>query len=98
MTSGESAIGYGNDELALDLDDHFHPANDMVSYGELSEAERDAILPLSELLGTLSGQEHVDFWQREALFNDPRWAEVRSHAGRALEHLPDEPRAFGRFA
>ncbi|PAX06369.1 hypothetical protein [Sphingomonas lenta] len=98
LADGASAIGYGNDELALELDDYFSPACDMIFYGELSEAERTAILPLSKLLGKLGGQEHADFWRREALFNDPRWAEVRSHAAQALEHLPDEPRAFGRFA
>lgn len=91
-------MGYGVDELALELDDYLSPANDMISNGELSEAERDVILSLFELLGTLSGHGHADFWRREALFSDQRWAEVRSYAARALEHVPDEPRAFGRFA
>ncbi len=98
MTGGESAAGYGNDELALELDDIFCAANDMIEHGELSEAEKDAIGPLSETLLKWSGQKNADFWRREALFHDGRWAEVRECAARILARLPDEERAWGRFA
>ncbi len=92
LTGGGSAAAYGNDELALELDDIFHAAGDMIAHGELSEAEKEAIRPVDELLRKWSGQENSDFWRREALFNDPRWAEVRACAARALAHLPDEER------
>ena len=73
-------------------------AGDMIEHGELAEAERDAIRPLDELLLHWSGQENADFWEREALFHDSRWAEVRACAAGALARLPDEQRAVGRSA
>jgi hypothetical protein len=98
LTGGESAAGYGNDELALDLEDIFLAAEDMVEHGELREVEKEAIRPLDELLGKWSGQQNADFWRREALFDDPRWAAVRACATRILEQLPNEDRAIGRSA
>jgi hypothetical protein len=96
LTGGGSAADYGNDELALELDDIFHAHNDMIWHGELSESEAAAIRPLGELLKKRSGGQNAEFWRREALFNDPRWAEVRACAAQALSRLPDEKRAVGR--
>lgn len=98
LTGGESAAGYGNDELALELDGIFEAANDMIDRGELSETEKKAVLPLDELLTRWSGPQKAGFWQRIALFNDARWEEIRSCAARALVELPDEERAVGRSA
>ena len=97
LTGGGSAAAYGNDELALELEDMFQAANDMIEYGELTVAEKEAINPLHALLDKWSGGENGDFWGRDALFHDARWAEVRACAARALAALPDEERAFGRF-
>lgn len=96
LTGGGSAAAYGNDELALELDDMFHAADDMIQQGELSEAEKEAIHPLDALLAEWSGQENADFWRGEALFHDARWAEIRACAARTLARLPDEERATGR--
>lgn len=98
LTGGGSAAGCGNDELALELDDIFQAANDMIEHGELSETEKRAVLPLDELLARWSGPEKAGFWQRGALFNDARWEEVRACASLALASLPDEERAVGRSA
>ena len=95
ITAGKSAVGYGNDELALELADIFLAAGDMIGHGELTEAEKEAVQPLDALLATWSGPEKGDFWRREALFDDARWTEVRACAARALAHLPDEERAIG---
>ena len=96
LTGEASADGYGNDELALELDDIFHAANDMIAHGELTEAQRKAIAPLDELLRKWSGQENFDFWRREALFQDDRRAQVRACAAQCLARLPDEERVIGR--
>ena len=98
LTGGGSAAVYGNDELALELEDILVAANDMIDHGELAEEEKAAIRPLGALLSQWSGEENADFWTREALFDDARWTEVRACAARALAHLPDEARATGRSA
>ena len=98
LTSGRSAAACGNDELALELDDIFSAAADMIELGELTEAEREAVQPLDGLLARWSGEENADFWQRDALVGDPRWEQVRLAAAEALARLPDEVRAVGRSA
>ena len=98
VTGGGSAAAYGNDELALSLDDVFFASNDMIAHGELTEAEAAAIRPLSESLKQLSGTQNAPFWQREALGGDERWEGIRMLAENALAQLPEEARAVGRFA
>jgi hypothetical protein len=92
LAGGTSAAGYGNDELALELDDIYHAAGDMLEHGEIREAEIDAVKPLDELLVRWSGESNAGFWTREALYTDPRWDAVRQCARRALDALPDEER------
>ncbi|NIJ65082.1 hypothetical protein FHR20_002044 [Sphingomonas leidyi] len=92
LTPDGDASGYGNDELALELDDFYHAANHMHEWGEISREEIEAIRPLDAMLRTLSGKAHADFWRREALWSDPRWEQVRALARRALAQLPDEER------
>jgi hypothetical protein len=98
ITGGRSAAGYGNDELALELDGIFGAANDMIEHDELSATEKEAVRPLHELLDRWSGPEKAGFWGRDALFSDVRWDEVRACAAGALARLPDEERAVGRSA
>jgi hypothetical protein len=86
-----------NDELALELEDIFLAANDMIAHAELTESEKDAVRQLGALLRTWSGAGNGGFWRCRALFEDPRWEEVRACAARSLALLPDEERAFGRF-
>lgn len=92
LTGGGSSAAYGNDELALELDDCFFAANAMIERGELTPAEKTAIMPVDELLRHWSGEGNSSFWRREALFDDPRWGEVRAHAAAALAQLPDDER------
>ena len=96
MTSDGDVSGYGNDELAMDLEDIFLASADMIDHGELTAIEKAAIEPLDSLLEKWSGKKHADFWARSALFSDTRWREVRNVASTALAHLPDEQRAIGR--
>jgi hypothetical protein len=98
LNGGRSAAGYGNDELALELDGIFAAANDMIEHSELTRGEKEAIRPIDLLLTQWSGHKNADFWRRAALFYDPRWAEVRVCAARSLARLPDEERAIGRSA
>jgi hypothetical protein len=74
----------GNDELALEFDGIYGVADAMLSAGELTVPQRDAPRPLDALLTQWSGEAHPDFWQREALWNDARWEEVRHAASEAL--------------
>ncbi|WP_324750294.1 hypothetical protein SH591_01990 [Sphingomonas sp. LY54] len=95
MSKDGSGIGYGNDELALELNDIFLAAGHMREWGEISDAEVAAVKPLDDLLEKWSGEANSDFWQREALWTDPRWKEVRKCASQALAALPDEERDTG---
>lgn len=98
VAGGGSAAAYGNDELALSLDDLFFASDDMISHGELTEVEAAAIRPLDGLLTELSGEQNAPFWRREALVDDERWKEVRSLAGKALAQLPEEERPVDQSA
>jgi hypothetical protein len=97
ITGGGSAEAYGNDELVEEFDDIFLAANDMIEYGELTEAEKEAVGSLEATLTRWCGQRDAEFWLRDALFSDPRWTDIRACAAQALAELPDEERAFGRF-
>lgn len=92
LTPDGDASRYGNDELALELDDIYRAAGHMHEWGEISPEEIEAVRPLDAMLLALSGETHADFWRREALWSDPRWAEIRVLAQRALAQLPDEER------
>ncbi len=83
---------YGNDELALEFEDAYLAVNHLRSHGEISQREIDALAPLDSLLRRWSGEANAGFWRREALFADPRWAQVRDCAKAALNQLPNEPR------
>ncbi|MAO96395.1 MAG: hypothetical protein CL803_08495 [Citromicrobium sp.] len=95
LTPDGDAAGYGNDELGMEFGDIFLASPDMIECGELTDAERAAILPLDSVLEKWSGQENADFWVRPALFSDPRWQVIRDLASAALAQLPDEKRAVG---
>ena len=80
---------YGNDELALVFEGIYLAANDMRACGELSDDQVSAPQPLNTLLLKWSGQEHEDFWRREALWTDSRWEEVRACAQTVLASFPE---------
>jgi hypothetical protein len=95
LTANGDATGYGNDELALEFDDIYPAANHMRDWGEITQEEIDAANPLDELLEQLSGAQNADFWRRQALWDDPRWQQVRECAALVLSHYPDEERPSG---
>lgn len=91
-TGGGSAAAYGNDELALELDDIFMANGHMMEFGEITPDEVAAIQFLNDLVADYWQGDDTSFWSREALFVDPRWIEVRTEATRVLRQLPDELR------
>ena len=98
VTGGRSAAAYGNDELALSLNDLFFASHDMIAHGELSDAEATAIRRLDDALTDMSGERNASFWRREALYEDERWNGIRMIAASALARLPEEARSVGRSA
>lgn len=84
LTPDGDARGYGNDELALELDDSFFAVGSLLEVGQITQSEVDAIRPLDKRLIDLSGEAHADFRRRGALWTDPRWEEVRELARAAL--------------
>jgi hypothetical protein len=91
-TGGGSAAAYGNDELALELDDILLATDHMIEFGELSADELATIRELSEHFDAFWKPKDPSFWTREALFDDRRWQGVRDLAARVLRRLPDEAR------
>ena len=98
LTGGGSAAAYGNDELALSLDDLFCASNEMIAHGELTDAEAAAIRPLYQALTAFSGERDASFWRRESLYDDERWDKIRMLAASALAKLTKEARAMDRSA
>ena len=91
-TGGGCAAAYGNDELALGLDDILLATNHMIEFGEISANEVAAIKPLADHFLAYWQPEDATFWHRAALFDDPRWQDVRAFARTVLNRLPDEKR------
>jgi hypothetical protein len=84
---GDSSA-YGCDELGLQFEDCFISAEQMLAAGELSTEQIRSLSSLNATLERWSGEQHADFWQRDALQADPRWTEVRGLAQAALNLLP----------
>ena len=95
VTGGASAESYGNDELALQFEDYFVTVQHMLSTGEINDSQALAAKPLQGMLERWSGRSNADFWTRRALFEDPRWEEVRDCARSILKEFPDETRDGG---
>ena len=84
---GDSSA-YGCDELALQFEDYFISVEYMLAEGELSSEQADALNSLNDKLEALSGEQNADFWRRDALQSDARWADVRALARTAVQSLP----------
>ena len=76
------------DELALEFDDYWLPAQSLVDEGKLSSAQHAAIQRLSDYFDETVLE--LGFWRRESLFNDPRWQAIREIASEVLLALPAE--------
>src|SRR6188768_210747 len=92
LTPNGDATGYGNIELALEFDGIYPATEDMRQCGEITQEEIDAAKPLEALLTRWNGQQNADFWRREALWQDPRWEQVRQCARQVLSQYPNEER------
>lgn len=89
---GDSSA-FGCDELGLQFEDCFVSAKMMLKAGELSRRQFDALNSLNTVLDTWSSEQNADFWRRDALRGDIRWAEVRVLAQKAIDFLPIRIRA-----
>ncbi|MBA2466938.1 MAG: hypothetical protein H0V46_04955 [Sphingomonas sp.] len=87
--------GFNTDELGLGFGEIYCAVGHMLEFGEITQAEIDAAMPLDALLEKLSGKANADFWTCQALLNDPRWEHVRRCAREVLEAYPDEDRESG---
>jgi hypothetical protein len=92
LTPAGDATGYGNDELALEFGNIYLAVVEMEHWGEITHEEIAAAKPLDALLDRWSGEANADFWEREALWIDPRWEQVRQCAREVLSQYPDEDR------
>jgi hypothetical protein len=75
---------HGNDELALEFDDAYRLFDAMLSDGELTRSQREALRPLDALLSLRSQDSDAGFWKRDALWTNARWEEVRRVAADAF--------------
>jgi len=92
LTGGGSAADYGNNELVLEFDDIFVATEHMLEHGEITRTEIDSIRPLADMLEIFCKEADDSFWQREALYSDQRWNQLRRCATDILPQLPDEER------
>ena len=83
---GENARYRPTNELFEEFYDLWCCQDAMISDGELSEAQSDAMLPIHDYVLPHGFEEA--FWDRPALFIDHRWDELRLIAAKALESFP----------
>lgn len=70
------------DEMALDYD---HWSTAVRSFWKLSDRQMALLEAINGYLESLSGEDNIAFWSDQALFDDPRWEEVRTMAKATLE-------------
>jgi hypothetical protein len=92
LTDGGNAAGFGNEELALEFNDIFLATAHMRDHNEITKTEISAVRPLAELLDQYCRSADDRFWQRDALYSDRRWQQLRACAIVVLRMLPDEER------
>ena len=83
---GDAAQFRPCDELALEFDDYWAPAQILVDEGILSSVQYAAIQRLSDYFDETELE--LGFWERGSLFEDPRWEEIREIAREVLATLP----------
>lgn len=83
-----NSSAYGCDELALQFEDYFISVERMLAAGELSIEQVETLHILNDALERVSGEDNADFWRRNALQSDPRWANMRVLAQAVLKLLP----------
>jgi len=70
-------------ELALNFDDIAPCANDMLTNGELSQAQFALVQELDTYLKRISGPAHPELWTSEAMHTSAEWTEIRNLAREA---------------
>ena len=89
VTGGGSAEGYGNDEL---LDGYFEDVvalNHLVEIGQVTKTEAESMLRLEDFIAEMS-KGNDEFFERDALFSDRRWEDIRVVAKEVLAELPNK--------
>jgi hypothetical protein len=74
------------DELALEFDDWFQLADQLVEAWIITPEAVDAMKPIDALLDEMSGPK--PFWSPEALTHAPEWEQIREHARQVLALIP----------
>ena len=92
LTDGRSAEAYGNDELVMEFDDIAVARNHMMECHELSANEAEIVAEFDRIIGSICDPSDAAFWERKALYEDPRWEQIRAAAKLTLAQLPDECR------
>ena len=92
LTGGGDASAYGNDELVELFCDIALAIPHLISINQLTQVEAEAVQRFDTRLNEVCDPQDSAFWMRPALFEDPRWEEIRIAAREALERLPNEPR------
>ncbi|MEM8723927.1 MAG: hypothetical protein AAGE86_00250 [Pseudomonadota bacterium] len=88
ITGGGSAEAYGNYELLAGYCEDVIAMSYLVQIGQVTNTEADAMLRLDTFIGETIKDE--DFYERDALFSDPRWEGIRIAAREVLAELPDK--------
>jgi len=68
------------DELGLQFEDATYLVPQLVQDDVLSAKAVEHIENLNNIMLSLSGEKNADFWTIKALYEDPRWAKIRTLA------------------
>ena len=72
------------DELALDFNDAFVYARQLLDEGEVSRTVYDSLAAVDRKLDLMSGHENTELWCFDALRHRAEWQDVRVLAQKAL--------------
>ncbi|MEO1647622.1 MAG: hypothetical protein AAFR32_02265 [Pseudomonadota bacterium] len=92
LTDGKCAEAFGNEELVMGFGDIALARNHMMEFQELSANEAEIVAEVDSIIGSICDPSDSDFWERKALYEDPRWEQIRAVAKLTLAQLPDERR------
>ena len=76
-----------NDELALEFDDIYRPLVHQFAQLNVPHSTVDKLARLDGLLDEMSGPQHHELWEPDALQTSERWAEVRRLAADVVSDL-----------
>jgi hypothetical protein len=65
------------DELALEFDDLYVPLAPQLAQLDIPHLAIEKLIRLDELLARMSGPQHAELWEPDALVTSHEWSEVR---------------------